>query len=194
MQDEDAAPFLDEQTNTYIYDDLRGDDVEFKPVKIREIFTLPETSPIGECVSIPVPCLPVCSPPPCPPLPCPPKPCPSLPVICQSEIFEEVLATEDLPAFVIILATGKRADSSDATHQGRVIGITVEPVPSGQTGRFISEGTVENPEWSWTPGDRLYLNGMSISAILPSIGFLQPVAIAETPTTIFFDLGIPILL
>lgn len=51
LQDESGAPFNDEITNAYIYDDLRAQDEPLQPVPIPEIFTLPDASPIpAECL------------------------------------------------------------------------------------------------------------------------------------------------
>jgi hypothetical protein len=210
LQDEAGFAFNDEITNGYIYDDLRfganiGEPGQFMHICTPEVFTLPEQSP--ECVPIIMsPCNPrqvecgSCNPPPCHPVPrpicpavCPPGPT-GPPGPPGTSTIEEITAAEDLPAFTVIVATGKVANSSDASHQGRVIGITLGAILSGQTGQFISEGTVENPAWSWTPGDILFLNGTSISTTPPILGFSQQVAVAETSTAIFFDLEAPVLL
>jgi len=201
LQDEIGEPILDEQTAGFIYDDLRfgaaiGEPGQFKKVTPVEIFILPENSPLSEdCIPRqPIPCNPIPSMP-CPTV-CPPGPAgpPGPPGAPGTSTIEEVAATENLPAFAVILATGVVANSSNVTHQGRVIGITLEAILSGAVGPFISEGAVENSAWAWMPGDRLFLNGTSISTTPPVTGFSQQVATAETPTTIFFDLGPPVLL
>jgi len=215
LQDEAGIAFNDEITNGYIYDDLRfganiGEPGHFTQICPPEVFILPEESSLQECVPVmsspcisrQIDCIP-CTPVPCNPTPrpicpaaCPPGPAgpPGSPGSPGTSTIEEITAIEDLPAFSVIIATGKIADSSDTTHQGRVIGITLGSILSGAVGQFVSEGTVENPAWSWTPGDILFLNETSISITPPAIGFSQQVAVAETSTSIFFDLEAPVLL
>lgn len=105
------------------------------------------------------------------------------------------VATENIPAFTVVTATGKIADSSNVVqHRGRIIGVCIEAVVSTFSGSAVTVGKITNPLWSWSIGDIIYLNGTSLSIIPTSTGFSQRIGIAIQSDTIDIGLGEPILL
>jgi hypothetical protein len=106
----------------------------------------------------------------------------------------EVVATEDLAAYVAVTATGALANSANLAHFGRVIGITSNAISSGFSGLLRDSGEVTNTGWSWTAGTKLFLNGTVLSSTPPTTGFSQLIAIARNSHTVFVQLEPPILL
>lgn len=105
------------------------------------------------------------------------------------------IATENISAFNVVTASGQVADSSIVSHRGKVIGLSIEPVLIGHAGEAVNEGEVENTAWSFTTGSPLYLdlNG-GLTAIAPSSGFSQQIAVATASNKIDIDLKPSILL
>jgi len=106
----------------------------------------------------------------------------------------DIAMVDTVPSFVICTADGKRADSANVAHYGKISGITLVGVTSGFIANLIDFGEIVNGAWSWTAGQILFLNGQNISTTPPSTGFCQMVAIARNPTTIIMKIGVPILL
>lgn len=105
-----------------------------------------------------------------------------------------LLATETLPAFVVVTATGARADSSNLAHMRRVLGITRAAIANGFVGSVASDGEVVNPAWAWNRGDVLYLNGTDLSTTPAASGFLQRIAVAQASTIVTMELEPSILI
>lgn len=60
-------------------------------------------------------------------------------------------------------------------------------VPFGQV-KFLAQGFVTNPAWSWTPGKLLYLwTDGTMSQTRPTLGVVTILGIAYSATTICFD-------
>lgn len=104
------------------------------------------------------------------------------------------LAAADIDAYLLVTSTGVRASSATSAHRGKVIGITTAAVVSGFMGTVTGFGTITNALWAWTIGDKIYLNGTSLSTTAPSSGFIQYVGTATASDTIDVNLGEPILL
>jgi predicted RecA/RadA family phage recombinase len=109
-------------------------------------------------------------------------------------VIISVVASEDLDAFVAVTSGAELADSTNVAHWGRVIGLTLGAIAADSSGAIAKEGRVENPAWSWSTGDVLYLNGTSLSTTAPSTGFSQVIGVALNATTVVIKLGVPILL
>jgi len=105
-----------------------------------------------------------------------------------------LLATENIGAFVAVTSNGKVANSATTAHAGKVAGVSLAAITSGFTGSVQSVGEVENPSWTWTAGDVIYINGTSLSTTAPSTGFSQRIGTAKSATKIVVELGEPILL
>lgn len=106
----------------------------------------------------------------------------------------DVNATVNIPAFSLVTANGKVADSSNIFHFGHVIGLSTVAVLSGFIDTVVTEGEVFNGLWSWTNNDKLFLNGTTLSTVAPLTGFSQFIAIARNNNTIYVRLQQPFLL
>jgi hypothetical protein len=109
-------------------------------------------------------------------------------------VIVTVVASEDLGGFVAVTSGGNLANSANIAHRGRLIGVTLGAIAADSSGAVAKEGRVENPAWSWSTDDILYLNGTSLSTVAPSTGFSQVIGVALNATTIIVRLGVPILL
>ena len=103
-------------------------------------------------------------------------------------------AAGDIAAFQVVTLEGAPADSGDLAQRGHVLGIALEAVLDGFSGRAVFEGEVTNPGWAWAAGQKLFLNGTALSASPPAAGFSQQIARAKSATTIVVQLEPPILL
>jgi len=103
-------------------------------------------------------------------------------------------ATEDIAAFVAVTSTGKLADSGTIAYKNKVIGITKEAVLTGFVGKAVGFGQITNPGWAWTVGDKIFLNGTSLSTTAPSTGFIQIIGTATGATVIDVKIGQSVLL
>lgn len=87
------------------------------------------------------------------------------------------------------------ADSTDLNSCGRVTGITVNSVSSGQQVQVISQGIIEDQSFSYTPGNSLFYNFEGVIVETPpTTGFFQLIGRVETSTRIYIDLEEPIKL
>lgn len=86
------------------------------------------------------------------------------------------------------------ASSTTPGDAGRVIGVTLASVPSGQAVTVISVGELTGFN-NLTPGEPLYLD---VDGVLtqtpPSIGFVQKIGVALAATSALIDLNPPISL
>lgn len=105
-----------------------------------------------------------------------------------------VVAAEDLTAFSVVTSTGEIADSGTIAHIGKIIGINPALIATGFSGDVTSIGEVENLSWTWVAGDRLFLNGTSLSTTPPGSGFIYLVGTAKNSTTIYVAPSISVLL
>ena len=104
------------------------------------------------------------------------------------------IATQNIPAYSPVTSTGQIANSSTTAHRNKVIGIATATVNNGFSGNAKGFGTIINPLWTWTIGDRIFLNGTSLSTIAPLTGFIQIVGTATATDTIDVKLSQSILL
>ena len=109
-------------------------------------------------------------------------------MVVSKSLKISLVATADIPAFSAATATGKPADSNNVFHKNIVIGITRAEIANGFSGYAVIDGEIDNPAWTWTAGNVIYLNGTTLSTIAPSTGFRVIVGTAVTATKI--DVGI----
>jgi len=109
-------------------------------------------------------------------------------------LIKDVVATENITQYKAVTSNGKLADSVNLTHRGKVVGISLQTVLSGISFRVVTEGEIINNTWTWVAGDIIYLNGINLSTIAPSSGFIQKIGKAKNNTTIIVQLGESILL
>ena len=105
-----------------------------------------------------------------------------------------ITATEDLAAYSVVTSTGKVANSATLGLIGKIVGINPATILNTFSGSVTQVGEVQNLLWAWTAGDRLYLNGISLSTTAPASGFSQFIGTAKNSTTIIVELGDPVLL
>lgn len=105
-----------------------------------------------------------------------------------------VLAAVNLAAFDPVTINGNHADSTLLAPYGRVYGIITAATNTGFIGTVVIAGELTNPGWSWSPNDKIFLNGTALSTTAPTTGFAQKIAVAKTATTIVIELGPPVLL
>lgn len=86
------------------------------------------------------------------------------------------------------------ADSSEASHAGRVVGLSLGAAAEGEAVTVRRLGEVTEPSWSWTPGAPLFLgtDGL-ITETPPATGIVQSIGSAVTATTILLDFSLFIL-
>lgn len=106
----------------------------------------------------------------------------------------EFVATEDVFAFVPVTSTGRIADSTLSIHRNKVIGICKADVLTGFVGIAVGFGQITNVLWSWTIGDRIYLNGNALSTTAVSTGFSVQIGTATASDTIDVNIQPSILL
>jgi hypothetical protein len=90
------------------------------------------------------------------------------------------------------------ADAGDLRYLNGPLWMTSTAMESGANGQAVTYGEATEPSWAWAPGETLWLaaNG-AMTQIVPDASnalFARRVGTALTPTTIFFDPQIPIML
>jgi len=105
-----------------------------------------------------------------------------------------IVATEDIPAFVAVTTSGKIADSGEFAHLGKVVGVAVAAIANGFSGSVQIIGELVNPAWTWASGDSIFVNGAGLSAIAPSTGWSKKMGTAKNATTIIIEMEDTILL
>jgi len=82
------------------------------------------------------------------------------------------------------------ADAGTVAHANRIIGMATQAAGAGEALLVQTEGEHDEPSWSWTPGDRLYLgtNG-AIQSTAPASGFVCQIGWAETATKVVIQIG-----
>lgn len=103
-----------------------------------------------------------------------------------------IAALENIPAYSPATASGYIADSSNL---GKICsGVSLTAITSGLAGNMATSGEISNIAWSWSTGDRLFLNGVIISKTAPTIGYVQQIGVAKNATTIIININNIILL
>lgn len=103
-------------------------------------------------------------------------------------------ATVNIAAFDVVTSMGLIGDSSIIAYKNKIVGIATAPILSGFNGSVVGFGKITNPLWAWTVGDRIFLNGTSLSTTAPSSGFIQIIGVAIASDTIDIKLAQSILL
>lgn len=86
------------------------------------------------------------------------------------------------------------ADSSDVTHIGKCIGITMNAASIGETLEIAISSEITEPSWNWAIGP-IYLgvNGL-LTQTVPSTGFVQRIGTAVSATRVVVLVHQPILI
>lgn len=88
-----------------------------------------------------------------------------------------------------------KADNTETSHMGRVVGVTTQAISIGATGYVQTYGSLTEPTWTWTMGSPVYLSTTGgLTQTPPSTGFSLKIGIPESATTLFVRIGEPIQL
>lgn len=103
----------------------------------------------------------------------------------------EVAAGENLSghkAVAVIASEAVHADKGTAGHRGLVRGITTGAANDGDTARVQVYGPMREPSWTWTPGLPIFVGSAgALTQTVPTSGWLQQIAVADSTTQIFID-------
>ncbi len=77
------------------------------------------------------------------------------------------------------------ADHRDASHPGRIVGVTLSAAFKGELVSVQRAGKIKEPSWAWNISDPLWLgrNGNLVQT-QPKTGFVLVVGVALAPNTI----------
>lgn len=90
-----------------------------------------------------------------------PAPSPAPPPVFISTLNGSGIAGQDIQAFRVVttdsLGQVIYADGGNPNHFDQVLGVSLESVASGQAIDFILQGELVNENWSFTPGEAVFL-------------------------------------
>jgi hypothetical protein len=109
-------------------------------------------------------------------------------------IITKIEAQENLPVYTIVTVDGYIADSTNIAHLNKVFGITIENINNDLAGKVLTFGYIQNTNWNFQQGTKLFLNGTTIDTVPSSTGFSQEIGNAFNSNTIYFSLQRPIKL
>lgn len=112
----------------------------------------------------------------------------------SSDLLISYIATDNITAFDVVTSNGKKADSSITAYKNKIIGISTTTTNIGFAGTAVGFGEIQNPLWSWTIGDKIFLNGITLSTTDPGTGFIQLIGTAVKADTIDIKISQSILL
>lgn len=102
----------------------------------------------------------------------------------QGELL--ILAGENLSALrAVVLEAGSAvyADLADATHAGRVVGVTQAAATSGSTVTVVTDGVITDAGWSWDIALPVYCGAAGVlTQSVPSGAWLQIVGYPYSST------------
>lgn len=99
---------------------------------------------------------------------------------------------------VVCAAIGgvRHVDVSVADDAQRVIGLSMTAASAGGTVTVADSGPVDEPSWSWTPDEPVFVMGLGLltqsTPTSPAQAFLLRIGVALSPTSIFVSIGEPI--
>lgn len=115
--------------------------------------------------------------------------------------LERVAATDLSGHRVVVPGAGGMVGYGDNSEVGQVdlsFWMTTGAAVANDLVSLLAVGTFTEPSWTWTPGAPIYLGVAGAltqtAPTAPTAAFLVKVATALTPTTIFYNPGLPILL
>ena len=98
------------------------------------------------------------------------------------------------PLFITNSLTVLPASGENATHAGRIIGMSISAAATGETVYCKRSGNVTNPAWALTPGERYYIGaGGELTTSTTGMAFVQKIGIADSATVLFLQIEPPIL-
>ncbi len=111
-----------------------------------------------------------------------------------SSVSIDYIATAIITSYDVVTSSGSVGDSAITSQRGKVIGIATANIAIGFPGQAVGFGEIQNVAWSWTIGDKIFLNGTSLSTVAPTTGFIQIIGVATASDTIDVKIGQSILL
>lgn len=114
----------------------------------------------------------------------------------QSVLYLEVISKNFLTDNQLATIDGDIADNTKIYSNGQAIGFVTIGRGVGEILKLQLSGVIENPSWSWIPGQDLFLsaNTLSSTPTIVNSKFIQKVARAVTPTKILITIEKPVLL
>lgn len=86
------------------------------------------------------------------------------------------------------------ADSSDTSHAGFVVGITLGAAILGDPITFRTTGGLTDGAFAFSPGPVYFNSSGVLTQVAPAVGFIQQVAVALSATEIVVQIGIPLVI
>jgi len=115
--------------------------------------------------------------------------------VVPSSITVTLVAQTNIPAFYVVTSKGYLADTTDYNTRNIIVGFSNAAALSGFEVKVIGSGTITNPAWSWTKGDKIFLNGAgNVSNIPPASTYSVILGTATAPDTIDVNIQPSILL
>jgi hypothetical protein len=99
-------------------------------------------------------------------------------------VVVSVVAQENINIFDVVTGDGHRATSDNVQQRNRIVGIALAAITNGFSGNVQTVGAVINSAWNWNKGDKIFLNGYSLSTIAPTSGFSVLIGVATAANTI----------
>lgn len=112
----------------------------------------------------------------------------------SNQIIVEKVVSQITTKGSLINADGSLADSALITGRGKALGLVMEDTASGFTANVITSGEFTNDTWSWSIGDKIYLNGTSLSNVAPVTGYVQKLGVAKASNIIEVNISPSILI
>lgn len=106
----------------------------------------------------------------------------------KEDKYITVVAQEDLTQFDLVTGDGRVANSGTLAHRNKVVGFAAANILTGFSGSVKTFGIIQNGAWSWTAGDKIFLNGTSVSTTATSTGFTVCVGVAVASDTISINI------
>lgn len=97
-------------------------------------------------------------------------------------------------AIAVVAGEAIHADQGDPAHRGLVRGISIGATAAAATATVQVFGPMFEPSWNWTPGPIYVGANGALTQTRPTSGWLQQIAIADSPTLIFIAPQPPIAL
>ena len=88
------------------------------------------------------------------------------------------------------------ADSSSLEAINNIIGISTNAATNGEDVTIVTSGYISESGWNFTPSDPIFVgaNGALTQSVDGSMKFILIVGFADTATSIFIDIKVPIIL
>jgi len=123
---------------------------------------------------------------------------PTNPLVAITGVVTNILvsynATTTISKYQPVTSDGLVADSTNITTRNKLIGLSNTNTNSGFVGQATGFGEITDGSWSWTIGDKIFLNSTSLSTTAPSTGYVQRIGTAVSSTSINVNIQQSILL